>query len=197
MARDFLGWGRWLAVRGVAALGFGLATLVWPHVTLWALVVLWGAYALVDGAATLAAVVTGAVGAHRGWWAVSGLAGIAAGVVSFAWPSITALALLFVIAAWALVSGGTAIGLALRLRRVIEHEWRLGVSGLLSVVLGVLLVAAPGEGALAITWAIGWFATLSGIMLVTAAARVRRVARAADRALSDATASRPARPAAA
>ena len=191
MVTDFVRWSRWLALRGVAAVLFGVATLVWPHVTLWALVVLWGAYALADGVVTLSAVLTGAVNAHRGWWAVNGLAGIAAGVATFAWPSITALALLFVIAAWALVSGMAEIAMAVRLRRVIEQGWMLGIAGVLSVVLGALLVAAPGNGALAITWAIGWYASLFGIALLTAAARVRRVTQAVERPSPKARASRP------
>ena len=140
----------------------GSATLVWPHVTLWALVVLWGAYAFVDGVTALSAAITDRLLLHRGWVAFWGVTGIAAGVVTFLWPSITELALLVVIASWALLIGGSQIAFAASARKELPRAWSVALGGVLLVLLGVLLVISPGEGALGITWAIGWFATLFG-----------------------------------
>jgi uncharacterized membrane protein HdeD (DUF308 family) len=160
--RNYLGSPRRLALRGVAAIVFGVATLVWPAVTLWALVVLWGAYALIDGTVALAGAIGDRYLHHRGWVAVLGVSGIIAGVMTFAWPGITALALLFVIAAWSLVSGFSLIAIAVSERKRLTGEWVIVLTGILAVLLGVALMVTPGAGALAITWAIGWWACLSG-----------------------------------
>ena len=162
MMRPYVGSWKPLAVHGVAAVLFGLATLVWPHVTLWALVVLWGAYAFVDGVTALSAAITDRLLLHRGWVAFWGVTGIAAGVVTFLWPSITALALAVVIATWALLIGISQIAFAIAARKEIPRAWTVALRGVLLVLLGLLLILSPGDGALGITWAIGWFATLFG-----------------------------------
>ncbi|MDA8116130.1 MAG: DUF308 domain-containing protein [Actinomycetota bacterium] len=164
MIRDFIGDWKWMAVRGAAALLFGVATLVWPHVTLFALVMLWGAFALVDGLALLLVAVAGGAQRDRGWTVARGLAGIFAGGITLAWPSITALALMWLIGLWALVTGLVGITAAVRMHRVIANEWALGIAGGLSIILALILFFAPGTGALAITWAIGWFATFFGML---------------------------------
>ncbi|EHR50790.1 hypothetical protein SacmaDRAFT_2547 [Saccharomonospora marina XMU15] len=173
----FVGGWRWLAVRGVLAILFGVATLVWPGVTLWVLILLWGAFMLVDGAFGLVAAITDRVERNRGWWALAGIAGIAAGVIALVWPGVTALALLFIIAAWALIVGISQLATAVRLRKEIEHDWVIALTGVLSVALAVVLFASPGAGVLAITWAIGWFATLFGVLLCVLAWRVWRQSR--------------------
>ena len=123
MIRNFLGSPRHLAIRGVAAIVFGIATLIWPDVTLWALVVLWGAYALVDGSIALASAISDKYLLNRGRIALAGISGIVAGVLTFVWPEITALALLYVIAAWSLVNGFTLIGIAVSERKRLTGEW--------------------------------------------------------------------------
>jgi uncharacterized membrane protein HdeD (DUF308 family) len=160
--RPYLGSWKRLAVSGVAAVLFGLGALVWPDVTLWALVVLWGAYVLVDGIAALSAAITDRFLLNRGWVAFRGVTGIAAGMVTFLWPSITAMALLAVIAIWSLIVGGSQIAYAVTVRKQVPGAWAVGVGGALWVLLGVLLITSPGAGALGITWAIGWLAMLSG-----------------------------------
>jgi uncharacterized membrane protein HdeD (DUF308 family) len=162
MIRNYLGSPRRLAVRGIAAIVFGIATLVWPDVTLWALVVLWGTYALVDGTIALTSAIADRYLLHRGWVAAAGVGGIVAGLMTFAWPNITALALLFVIAFWSLVNGCSLIAIAVSERKRLTGEWVIALTGILSVLLGVVLIVTPGTGALAITWAIGWWACLSG-----------------------------------
>ena len=169
--------GSWqsVAVRGCAAVLFGIAALVWPGLTLWALVALFGAWVLVDGAFALWAALTGQ-GRERRWLlVVEGIAGIAAGIITFVWPGITALVLLYLIAVWAFVTGVSKLVAAVRLRHEITHEWVLGLSGLLSIVFAILVVTTPGAGALVITWLIGWFALVSGAALVVLAWRLRRI----------------------
>jgi uncharacterized membrane protein HdeD (DUF308 family) len=169
----------WWAVvlRGVAGIIFGILAFVMPVLTLAALVMLFGAYALVDGVFSIIAVATGRAGA-RSWWALllAGLVGIAAGLVTFFMPGLTALTLAYVIGAWAIVSGVLHIITAIRLRKVIENEWWLALSGALAVVFGVFMLRAPAAGALAVVLWIGAFAFVYGVVLVALGItlRVRR-----------------------
>ncbi len=176
----FIGDWRMLAVRGVAAVLFGVAALVWPDLTLWALVVLFGAFVLVDGVMALVAAFTRSQETEgtRALLVLHGLLGIAAGAITFFWPGITALALLFVIAAWAFLIGVLRIVGAIRLRKVIDNEWLLGLTGLLWIALGAVLVVTPGTGALAIVWAIGLLALLAGVVELGLAWKVRRIQQA-------------------
>ena len=173
MMHPYIGSWKRLAVHGVAAVLFGLATLVWPSITLWALVVLWGAFAFVDGITALSAAIADPLLVHRGWVAFSGVTGIGAGIVTFAWPSITALALLFVIATWSLLIGGSRIAFAVTARKQVRGAWTIGLGGALLILLSVLLFINPGAGAIGITWAIGWLALLFGSLELWLAAIVR------------------------
>ena len=168
-----------VALRGVAAVLFGLIALVWPTITLLALVVLFGAYVLVDGLIALAVAAFGGRGAmgRRGWLVFEGITGIIMGVLTFAWPDITTLVLLWFIAAWALVTGALEIVAAIRLRREIEGEWLLGLGGALSVLFGILLAIWPATGALALVIIIGAYAIVFGVVLVGLALRLRRLQR--------------------
>ena len=120
MMRPYVGSWKRLAVQGAAAVLFGLATLVWPSITLWALVLLWGAFAFVDGVTALSAAIGDPLLVHRGWVAFWGVTGIGAGLVTFFWPSITALALLVVIATWSLLIGGSRIAFAISTRKQVS-----------------------------------------------------------------------------
>jgi uncharacterized membrane protein HdeD (DUF308 family) len=166
-----------LAGRGVVAVLFGILTLVWPSLTILALVLLFGVYVLIDGVMSLAAVMSrnSETEGRRVYFTVMGVAGIAAGIITFVWPSITALALLYVIAAWAFVTGVMEIMGAVRLRAKIRHEWLLGLAGVLSVLFAILLVITPGAGALIITWLIAWYAIVMGVVLMVLAWRLRRL----------------------
>ncbi len=176
----FIGDWRMLAVRGVAAVLFGVAALVWPDLTLWALVVLFGAIVLVDGVMALVAAFTRSQETEgtRGLLILHGLLGIAVGAITFFWPGITAVALLFVIATWAFLIGVLRIVGAVRLRKVIDNEWLLALTGLLWIALGAILVVTPGTGALAIVWAIGLIALLAGVVELGLAWKVRRIQQA-------------------
>ena len=113
---------------------------------------------------------------EKRWWLflLQGIAGIIVGIMAFVWPGITALVLLYIIAAWAIVTGICEIVAAVQLRKEIEGEWLLGLGGIASVVFSVLLVAFPGAGALAVVWIIGAYSILFGILLLTLAFRLRR-----------------------
>lgn len=163
-----------LALRGLFAVLFGLLAFVWPGVTLAALVILFGAYSLVDGIFALIAAVRAAE-AHERWWlfVLEGLAGIAAGLLTFVWPGITALVLLYLIAWWAVITGVLEIAAAIRLRKEISGEWALVLGGVASVIFGFLLLFRPGVGALAVVWLIGIYALLFGALLLMLAFRLR------------------------
>jgi uncharacterized membrane protein HdeD (DUF308 family) len=163
-----------LVLRGLAAIVLGLITIVWPGITLGALVLLFGAYALIDGLLSLAGAVRAAEN-HERWGSLlfEGLAGIAAGIVTFAWPAITALTLVYVIAAWALITGVFEIAAAVRLRKVLPGEWLLALSGFASLILGILMIAVPLAGALAIALWVGIYALVFGALLIALGLRLR------------------------
>ena len=158
-----------LAIRGFVALLFGLMTFFIPGVTLAVLVLWFGAYALVDGVFELFE----GVRTKYGMLIFLGILGIAAGLITFFWPAITAITLLYIIAFWAIVVGVMQIGAAFRLRKEVQGEWLWILSGLCMVVLGFLLIARPGPGALSLIRVIGWFAIVWGFMLVMLAFRLK------------------------
>lgn len=174
MSTMTLGKNWWLiALRGVLAILFGLGAFFWPGLTLVVLVTLFGAYALVDGIFTM-----GLGFSQRGapdWWVLvlQGLAGVGAGVLTFLWPDITTLALLYLIAGWAIITGVLEIITAIRLRAVIENEWLLVLGGVLSVLLGVFMVLWPETSALAVVWAIGAYAITFGVVLIALGFKAR------------------------
>jgi uncharacterized membrane protein HdeD (DUF308 family) len=167
-----------LLLRGIAGIIFGVLTFFWPEISLVALVLLFGAFAFADGVFTFINGIRERRANER-WWLLilQGLMGIGAGVVTLVWPGISALALLYVIAAWALVTGALEIAAAIRLRKVIEGEWLLALSGIASVLLGILLFVFPGPGALAVVLWIGAYALVSGVLLIVLAFRLRSWAR--------------------
>ena len=173
MSRDW-----WIiALQGVAAVVFGVLALVWPGITLLALVFLFGAYAVVDGVLALIGGLRRTGGGPDWWRVVQGVVGIAAGVIAFAVPDITAYALLLLIAAWEIVSGAMELVAAYQLRDVIRGEWLLALDGVVAIIFGILLIAFPSAGALAVVWLIGAFAIVSGVILLTIAFQRRGRAR--------------------
>jgi uncharacterized membrane protein HdeD (DUF308 family) len=168
----------WLMLlRGLAGILFGIAAFIWPGLTVLALTLLYGAFAMADGILSLGAALTGSgERAIPTWWlVVIGLLGIAAGTVAFLWPGLTAFALVIMIGAWAVAIGVLEIIGAIWLRHEIEDEWLLIAAGILSVLFGAAILLKPGAGALALAWAIGTFAILSGILLVAFALRIKGV----------------------
>jgi len=163
-----------LVLRGIAAILFGLAAYFWPGAALATLVLLFAIYAVADGVLALIAAVR-RVGNDKHWWLLllEGVVGIAAGVATFFYPGITALILLYFVAAWAVITGVLEIVAAVRLREEITGELWMGLSGLLSILFGVALFLMPGPGALAVVWLIAFYAILFGIFLIVLGFRLR------------------------
>ncbi len=163
-----------VVLRGVVAILFGLAAIFLPGITLLVLVSIFGAYALIDGVLALLAAVR-AVQHDQQWWvlALEGVVGVIIGLITFFSPGITALVLLYYIAAWAIITGVLEIVEAIRLRREINNEWLLILAGLASLVFGIIVVAMPGAGALAVLWIIGTYAIIFGILLIALGLRLR------------------------
>ena len=160
-----------LALRGLVAVLFGLLTFLLPGITLVTLVLLFGAYALVDGVFNVIAFFR--MASHHWAFLIEGVIGIIAGTLTFLWPAITAVVLLYLIAFWAIFTGVFEIIAGIRLRKAITNEWLLIVMGVLSLLFGVFILFAPGPGALAIVLWIGAYALVFGAFLLALAFRLR------------------------
>ena len=162
-----------LALRGLLAVLFGFTALFLPLDTLEAVGRLFGAYAILEG---LLVALTGIRRTrYTGVLIAEGAFGIVAGLVALAWPGVTALVLLYVVAIWAILSGVAEVIAAVALRREIEGEWVLFLVGVLSVVLGVAMAVLPGVGLLSLIWLLGLYALAIGVALITLALRMRRL----------------------
>lgn len=171
-----------LVLRGLAAIAFGVAAFIWPHITITVLVLLWGAYALVDGVFAIIAGIRSHAENKR-WWLslIEGLLGVALGLIAVIVPNITALVLLLLISAWAIVTGAFEIGAAIQLRKYITGEWLLALAGIASMLFGFALLINPNAGALAVVWLIGAYAIVFGILLMALGFRLRSLMGAAHR----------------
>lgn len=167
------GW--WLLLlRGLAAVAFGVLTFLRPDLSLVALVLVFGAYALADGVLAVWAAFSGPLQDDYGWiLLLEGLLGIGIGALTLFAPEVTAVALLFYIAAWAIATGVLEIAAAIRLRKVLSKDWLLLLCGVLSVGFGAILLARPGAGALSVVWLIGAYALAFGIVMLVLAFKLR------------------------
>ena len=158
----------WLLVlQGILAVLFGVVAWVWPGLTVATLVILFGAYAFAGGVMNFVAAVSASRLGDSPWGFIfRGLLGIGVGVAVVVWPDISALSLLYVVAAYAIVIGIYEIAAAIELRKVIDNEWWLGLAGVASVAFGVLAALNPGDGAVALVWTIGVYAIFFGTMLI-------------------------------
>ena len=181
MMSDVLSASWWLlALRGIAAVVFGVFAVLLPGITLLWLVALFAAYAILTGIVSIAVAVRSR--RHENdWWIqlLLGLVAVAGGVAALFYPDITALALVFIIGFTALFTGVLDLAAAIRLRRQIRNEWVLAASGLLSIIFGVLVILFPGAGALAIVGIIGAYAFVTGVLLLAIAIRARGWGRSA------------------
>jgi uncharacterized membrane protein HdeD (DUF308 family) len=163
-----------LALRGVIAIVFGVLAVSWPGITLMALVALFAVYALLSGAVSV-------IGAVRNrsrddnWWLLLlvGLVSIGAGVVAIVHPGLTALVLVLVMGANALVTGVLDIAAAIRLRKSMRGEWLMILNGVASIVFGILVFLFPGAGALALVWLISLYALITGVLMLALSLRLR------------------------
>lgn len=165
----------WLLVlRGVLAILFGVLAFIWPGITLLTLIVMFGVYAIVDG---LVAIWTGFSRTRESsrWWTflLEGLLGLGAGIAALVWPGLATLVFIYLIASWAVFTGILEIAAAVRLRHEITNEWFLGLGGVLSIGLGILLFLQPAAGGLAIIWMIAGYAIVFGVLLVILGFRLR------------------------
>src|SRR3954469_21800643 len=163
-----------LLIRGIAAIVFGILAFAWPGLTLVTLVLFYGAFAMVDGVIALVAAFTGRHKPVPTWWlVVIGLLGIGAGIATFVMPGITAILLILFIGGWALVHGIFEIIGAIQLRKEIDNEWMLILSGVVSVLFGLIVLIAPGAGALGLVWAIAAYSIVFGISFIALSLRLR------------------------
>jgi len=163
-----------LLVRGVVGIVAGILAFLWPVLTITVLVVLFGAYAFIDGVTNLIIGFRRTPDGGRPWATLfQGIIGIAAGVLTFLFPPVAALVLIFWIGAWAVVTGVLEVIAAVKLRKDVKGEWLLALSGILSVVFGVVLFVFPAMGLVAIAWILGSYAAASGIIVAVLAIRMR------------------------
>lgn len=171
-----------LLIRGLVAIAFALFVWFRPGISLASLVLVFGAFVLVDGVLGVGTAFAGRR-EHEDWWMLLlwGLVGIGVGTLTVVAPGVTALALLFYIAIWAIGTGIMQIAAAIRLRKEIENEWLLILAGLASVLFGVVLISRPAAGALALLWMVGVYAFLFGILMVMLGLRLKSLGAAAAR----------------
>ena len=162
-------------LRGIFAILFGIGAISFPGLTLLVLLVLFGFYCLVDGFTSLAMAFDAE---SKGWYVIGGLVSLAAGVIAFMRPGVTARALLIVIGIWAIVRGVIEIATAIQIRKLVEGEWMLGLAGIISVLFGLFVFARPGQGALAIIWFIAFFALIMGFLQLGVGFKLRRLKKA-------------------
>ncbi|UTF61843.1 HdeD family acid-resistance protein [Gilvimarinus sp. DA14] len=163
-----------LLLRGLFAIAFGLCAWFLPGVSLAVLIIMFGAFSLADGVVGIWMAFSGRQQNDHWWvlllWAISSLL---VGLCALFAPGVTAVVLLWLIAAWSIIVGVLQIAAAIRLRQELQGEWRLVLSGALGVLFGVALFAWPGAGILTLLWLIGAFAVLIGVLLVILAFKVR------------------------
>jgi uncharacterized membrane protein HdeD (DUF308 family) len=169
--------GNWWAfvLRGALGVLFGVLALMMPGMALLTLVLLFGVYSIAGGIFNIVAAARKTAPAQQPWWVllVEGLVSVAAGLFAFFIPGLTALALLYVIATWAIITGVLELVAAVRLRKQIEREWLLALAGVLSIAFGVLAALFPGAGALAVVLWIGAYAIAFGALLIAFGIRLK------------------------
>ena len=166
---------RWaLGLNGLFSVVVGVLILVWPGISLYALTILFGAYTFATGAVGLIAAARGS-GSERGWLVLRSLLGIGVGVAVLVWPNISALALLYVIGAYAIVLGAIAIMGAFSLPLDTTDSWLLGLSGVVAILFGIAMFAEPGAGALVVLSLIAAFALVTGVTEVVFAIGAKRM----------------------
>ena len=169
------------AVRGVIALLFGIGALSYPVPTVLVLIIFFGVYALIDG---VTALVMGFGEKKRPAYVFLGLVSVAAGLFAIVRPGATALALLWLIGVWAVVRGVGEIMAAIQIRKEVEGEWAIALSGVISILFGVFVLARPGAGALALVWLIAIYAFAGGLLKLMLGFKLRRLKKEMDSALA-------------
>jgi uncharacterized membrane protein HdeD (DUF308 family) len=181
---DVLQWKWWsVALRGLAAMAFGVIALLWPDITVHVLIVIFGLFVLIDGIFEL----YNASNARRhdqkwAWLATRGCIGVFIGIIAFAWWTATATVFLYIIAIWAIVSGVGWLVITYRFPLSKAGKWLLGLGGLISVIFGIVLIAHPAGGATAVIWLIGAYAIVFGVIVTSLGYQIMRLQKAAAKA---------------
>ncbi len=161
-------------VRGILAIVLGVVAFVWPGITITALIIVFGIYAFIDGVFLLVKAIAGWKARDDRWLLLfEGLLGIGIGVITFFAPGVTAIVLLFYIAAWSLTTGILEIVGAIRLRKEIKGEVWWILSGIVSILFALLLMIFPGTGILGLVWLLGVYAIVFGVLLIALGIRIR------------------------
>jgi uncharacterized membrane protein HdeD (DUF308 family) len=180
---------RWaVGISGALSVALGIVIIIWPGISLYSLVIVFGAYALARGIVGLVTAIGNSDIQGRGWLVVSSVAGIVVGVIVFADTGMSALALLYVIGAYAIVLGIAAIWGAFLLPLSGGDSALLGLTGVLSIAFGVVMFAKPGAGALAVLALIAAYALIIGLAELTVAIGGKRVFGIADERYAKSTA---------
>lgn len=165
-------------VRGIFAVLMGILAIMLPGITLMSLLFVYGVFAISDG---ITAIWIGLKARHdrRIWWEMVAGGGLAilAGLIAALWPGLTAMVFVVLIGIFAIIRGIVEIVAAIQLRKVIDDEWMLIVSGVISLLFGLILVAKPGEGAIAMVLLIGAFMIAIGAMMIGLAMRLRHLSK--------------------
>jgi uncharacterized membrane protein HdeD (DUF308 family) len=163
-----------LALRGLLAIIFGLLVLAFPGVALLTFIYVFAAYAIIDGLVSVFVSIRERASLSRwGWVLAEGILSVAAGIVAAVYPGLTAFVLLYVVAAWAIVTGIAEIAAAFVMREHLSREWALALAGLLSVVFGIILFVRPGAGLLSLLWLVGIYAIIFGVLFIIRAFQLR------------------------
>jgi uncharacterized membrane protein HdeD (DUF308 family) len=171
-----MGIGSFVLTRGIVSVIIGIVAFAWPGVTISALIGIFALYALLDGAMNLYLGLVRRLGRNPAWGQMlQGIAGILAGVVTFMWPGVTAQLLVFFIGTWAVFNGILQIVAAVRLRKIIRGEWLLAFGGAMSIVFGLVVISRPGVAMVGLSWSLGVYALLSGVLLIALGLRLREV----------------------
>lgn len=179
----FKGSGAALIIRGIVAVLFGILVVVWPGVSVLAMVILFGIYAVLDGVTNIVHYVT-RKRRRSVWQLVGGIISVLAGLVAFAWPGITALSLALVIGLWAVILGVSQMALAFEVKRTLGLWWLWLITGIVTTVFGLFLVVLPGPGILSLLGLLSSFAVLFGILLIVSGIVMRRLGKSPDTRLS-------------
>src|SRR5579883_110697 len=173
------------AIQGLTAVVFGVLTLVWPSIGLTVMIALFGAFAMVTGAMHVAASFDAAKQRlHWGSLLATGILSLIAGLVTWFWPGLTALGVLYLVVAWAVVTGILSIVASVEFREFVPHSWLMTLSGALSLVLALVLAVHPRNGILSLVLVIGIYAIAAGIAALVFAFRLRNLQQHIDRTVT-------------
>ena len=168
-------------VHGLLSAILGILILSYPGLTVGLLIIFFAAYAFVSGLFNSIAAIANRKN-NEDWsiHLIEGLVGIGVGILVWTWPGISALLLLYVIAAWAVITGILQVLTAIKLRKHIKHEFLLGICGIISLIFGIYVFRFPGAGALALAWVIGIYTLAIGILLVILSFQIKHTQKVAS-----------------